>query len=93
MAAGLAEAAAAFADTFWVAWVLVVLTLVPAFFLPRKHEESAMVDEQAEGAPAGGHALTPSRRICAASDVESAHRLVRRLDAPVEMRRLDGLPT
>ena len=36
VAAGLAEAAAAFADTFWVAWVLVVLTLIPAFFLPRK---------------------------------------------------------
>ena len=49
--AGLAEAAAAFADTFWVAWVLVVLTLIPAFFLPRKHEQLAMVDEQAEGAP------------------------------------------
>ena len=51
VAAGLAEAAAAFADTFWVAWVLVVLTLVPAFFLPRKHEQLAMVDEQAEGVP------------------------------------------
>ena len=51
VAAGLAEAAAAFADTFWVAWVLVVLTLIPAFFLPRKHEQLAMVDEQAEGAP------------------------------------------
>ena len=49
--AGLAEAAAAFADTFWVAWVLVVLTLIPAFFLPRKREQLAMVDEQAEGAP------------------------------------------
>ena len=51
VAAGLAEAAAAFADTFWVAWVLVVLTLIPAFFLPRKHEQLAMVDEQAEGVP------------------------------------------
>jgi EmrB/QacA subfamily drug resistance transporter len=51
VAAGLAEAAAAFADTFWVAWVLVVLTLIPALFLPRKHEQLAMVDEQTEGAP------------------------------------------
>jgi len=51
VAAGLAEAAAAFADTFWVAWVLVVLTLVPAFFLPRKHEQLAMADEQTEGVP------------------------------------------
>ncbi len=49
--AGLAEAAAAFADTFWVAWVLVVLTLIPALFLPRKREQLAMVDEPAEGAP------------------------------------------
>jgi EmrB/QacA subfamily drug resistance transporter len=51
VAAGLAEAAAAFADTFWVAWVLVVLTLIPAFFLPRKHEQLAMADDQAEGVP------------------------------------------
>src|SRR5215204_2400164 len=36
VARGLAEAAAAFADTFWVAWVLVVLTLIPALMLPRK---------------------------------------------------------
>jgi len=49
--AGLAEAAAAFADTFWVAWVLVVLTLIPAFFLPRRHEQLAMADDQAEGVP------------------------------------------
>jgi len=28
-----------------------VLTLIPAFFLPRKHAQLAMVDEQAEGAP------------------------------------------
>jgi predicted MFS family arabinose efflux permease len=51
VAAGLAEAAAAFADTFWVAWVLVVLTLIPAFFLPRRHEQLAMADDQAEGVP------------------------------------------
>ena len=41
IAKGLEDAAAAFADTYWVAWVLVVLTLVPAFFLPRKREELA----------------------------------------------------
>ena len=51
VAQGLVDAAAAFAQTFWVAWVLVVLTLIPAFFLPRKHEQLAMVDEPAEGAP------------------------------------------
>ena len=63
VAAGLAEAAAAFADTFWVAWVLVVLTLVPAFFLPRKHEQLALVDGAGRGRPAG--------RSC--TDAESAH--------------------
>jgi len=49
-AVGLAQAAASFADTFWVAWVLVVLTLIPAFFLPRKHEESHLLDDQPETA-------------------------------------------
>ncbi|MDQ6934923.1 MAG: DHA2 family efflux MFS transporter permease subunit [Actinomycetota bacterium] len=42
---GLGEAAAAFATTYWVAWVLVALTLVPAFFLPRKREPSHLLDE------------------------------------------------
>jgi len=51
VAAGLKDAAAAFADTFWVAWILVALTLVPAFFLPRKHEESHLLDEDEAGAP------------------------------------------
>ncbi len=48
-ALGLAQAAAAFAATFWVAWVLVALTLIPAFFLPRKHEETHLLDD--EGVP------------------------------------------
>jgi EmrB/QacA subfamily drug resistance transporter len=47
VAAGLQDAAAAFADTFWVAWVLVALTLVPAFFLPRKRVEAPAGDEAA----------------------------------------------
>jgi EmrB/QacA subfamily drug resistance transporter len=42
---GLADAGQAFAETYWVAWVLVLLTLVPAAFLPRKHEESHLLDE------------------------------------------------
>jgi hypothetical protein len=46
---GLAEAAAAFADTFWVAWILVVLTLIPALMLPRKRELSHLLDD--EGVP------------------------------------------
>jgi EmrB/QacA subfamily drug resistance transporter len=48
IARGLVDAATAFSHTYWVAWVLVVLTLVPALMLPRKHEETYLVDE---GAP------------------------------------------
>jgi MFS family permease len=52
VAAGLADAAAAFADTFWVAWVLVVLTLIPAFMLPRKRVVGELTDEDLpEGIP------------------------------------------
>jgi hypothetical protein len=45
--------ASAFAHTFWWAAILVTLTLVSAYFLPRKHEESHLLDEEegAEGAP------------------------------------------
>ncbi|MGB7817760.1 MAG: DHA2 family efflux MFS transporter permease subunit [Ornithinibacter sp.] len=45
--------AAAFSTTFWVAAVLVSLTLIPAAFLPRKHEESHLLDdaEPSEVAP------------------------------------------
>ena len=43
---GLEDAASAFAHTYWVAWILVVLTLIPAFMLPRKHEESHFLDDQ-----------------------------------------------
>jgi hypothetical protein len=32
-----------------VAWVLVVLTLFPAFLLPRRHEEAHLLDD--EGVP------------------------------------------
>jgi len=38
-----------YATTFWVAFVLVALTLIPAFLLPRKHEESQSPDQ--EGVP------------------------------------------
>jgi EmrB/QacA subfamily drug resistance transporter len=48
---GLADAAQAFADTFLVAAILVTLTLVPAFFLPRKREVSHLLDDQEQGAP------------------------------------------
>jgi len=37
--------ALAFANTFWVAAILLTLTLVPAYFLPRKHEQSHLLDD------------------------------------------------
>ena len=49
VARGLVDAASSFAQTYWVAWSLVPLTLVPALFLPRKHEETHLLDE--EGVP------------------------------------------
>ena len=49
VAQGLVEAADAFASTFWVAWVLVLLTLVPAYFLPRRSEATHLLDD--EGVP------------------------------------------
>ena len=60
-AKGLADAAAAFASTYWVAWVLVLLTLVPALMLPRRHEESHLLDDQGEGGagPAAGEGEAP----------------------------------
>jgi len=45
----LPAAADAFATTFWVAFALVALTLIPALMLPRKHEESHLLDD--EGVP------------------------------------------
>ncbi|MEX0426977.1 DHA2 family efflux MFS transporter permease subunit [Nocardioides sp. DS6] len=49
IAHGLVDAASAFSHTYWVAWVLVALTVVPALMLPRKHEEAHLLDDQ--GAP------------------------------------------
>jgi hypothetical protein len=46
---GLEDAAQAFADTYWVAWALVLLTVIPALMLPRKHEETHLLDD--EGIP------------------------------------------
>ncbi|WP_035856663.1 DHA2 family efflux MFS transporter permease subunit [Cryptosporangium arvum] len=51
VAKGLQEAAEAFAHTYWVALALCVVTLGAAFFLPRKREESHLLDDEAEGAP------------------------------------------
>jgi hypothetical protein len=48
VARGLVEAASAFAQTFWVAWVLVVLTLIPALLLPRRREEAHLLDDEGQ---------------------------------------------
>ena len=49
IAKGLEDAASAFADTYWVAWAMVLLTVIPAMFLPRKREETHLLDD--EGVP------------------------------------------
>src|SRR6188472_3156045 len=41
----LEDAAQAFDDTYWVAWAMVLLTVIPAMFLPRKHEETHLLDD------------------------------------------------
>jgi MFS family permease len=51
VAEGLAEGAQAFASTYRVAAFLVALTLVPTLFLPRRHEESHLLDDVDPGAP------------------------------------------
>jgi EmrB/QacA subfamily drug resistance transporter len=52
---GLSQAASAFGDTFFVAAVLVAGTLIAAAFLPRKHEESHLLDDEATAAAAMIH--------------------------------------
>jgi len=52
VAKGLSEAAHAFASTYWVAAFMVALTLVPALFLPRRREESHLLDDVEPGEPA-----------------------------------------
>ncbi|HET8594295.1 MAG TPA: DHA2 family efflux MFS transporter permease subunit [Intrasporangium sp.] len=51
MAQGLSQAAEAFAQTFLVGAILVSLTLIPALFLPRKHEESHLLEAEPEAPP------------------------------------------
>jgi EmrB/QacA subfamily drug resistance transporter len=46
VAKGLAQAAEAFASTYWVAACLVLLTFVPVFFLPRKREVTHLLDDE-----------------------------------------------
>jgi EmrB/QacA subfamily drug resistance transporter len=46
VAKGLVQAADAFAGTYWLACVLVILTLVPVYFLPRKREATHLLDDE-----------------------------------------------
>jgi EmrB/QacA subfamily drug resistance transporter len=46
VARGLVDAAEAFAHSYWVSWVLVVLTLIPVLMLPRKREETHLLDDE-----------------------------------------------
>jgi len=53
---GLAQAANAFAHTYWVAFALVGVTVVAALFLPRKRGESHQLDdEKSEAVPVTAH--------------------------------------
>ncbi|MGB2571256.1 DHA2 family efflux MFS transporter permease subunit [Micromonospora citrea] len=47
---GLDFAADSFATTFWVGFVLVLATFIPAAFLPRRREPSHLLDDQPEKA-------------------------------------------
>ena len=49
VARGLVTAAEAFASTYWVPTVLVLLTFIPVYFLPRKREVTHLLDD--EGVP------------------------------------------
>ncbi len=48
IAKGFEEAANSFSTTFWVAWSLVLLTVIPALFLPRKQEASHLLDDEGQ---------------------------------------------
>ncbi|MGH1561508.1 DHA2 family efflux MFS transporter permease subunit [Mumia sp. DW29H23] len=55
----LADAGDAFAQTFWVAWVLMLLTLIPVAFLPRKSEPAHLLDAEGATGPAEAPAPPP----------------------------------
>ncbi len=49
---GLSQAANAFAHTYWVAFALVLVTVVAALFLPRKNDQSHLLGEEGTNAAA-----------------------------------------
>jgi EmrB/QacA subfamily drug resistance transporter len=46
VAKGLTEAAESFATTYWLTWVLILITLIPVFFLPRRRQLPAEPAEE-----------------------------------------------
>lgn len=52
---GLDFAASSFATTYWVGFVLVLATFIPAAFLPRRRQPSHLLDDQQAKAPAVIH--------------------------------------
>ncbi len=50
-----ADFGSAFADTFWVAWVLVGLTLIPAFLLPMRKTKADVAAESSTAPPVAMH--------------------------------------
>jgi EmrB/QacA subfamily drug resistance transporter len=48
VARGIVEAGSAFAHTYWVAWALVALTLIPASQLPRRREVTHLLDDEGQ---------------------------------------------
>jgi EmrB/QacA subfamily drug resistance transporter len=55
VAHGMASAASAFAHTYWVAWVVIVVAMIPALFLPRKRDDSLPTgdEERVNASPLG----------------------------------------
>jgi EmrB/QacA subfamily drug resistance transporter len=45
VANGMSNAAASFAHTYWVAWSVIVVAMIPALMLPRKRERTHLLDE------------------------------------------------
>jgi predicted MFS family arabinose efflux permease len=46
VAHGMARAATSFAHTYWVAWVVIVVAMIPALMLPRKHAQIRRTDDE-----------------------------------------------
>jgi hypothetical protein len=48
---GFQDLADAFQSSYWVAFAVLVVTLIPVYFLPRKREESHLLDDEENAAP------------------------------------------